>query len=155
MLAARFLDGVQDVFAARSPDAIAIINARTRAIALGLSDAIWSRYRIAEDLGLKDAAGQPLRTNPGWAPAPDAIPAMADIALERLVARGTIVLVCDFALGHLATRLAKGADVAPGTTAADVHASLRAGLVPGGVLVPSGIFGLGAAQNAGCAFVPA
>jgi hypothetical protein len=72
-------------------------------------------------------------------------------SIERLQKVGAIILVCDFALGHLANRLAK----ATGGTEEAVHAELRSNLVPGAILVPSGIFSAGEAQNAGCAFIPA
>jgi len=36
-----------------------------------------------------------------------------------------------------------------------VHQEIRSNLVPGALLVPSGIFGAAEAQNAGCAFIPA
>lgn len=59
------------------------------------------------------------------------------------------MLVCDFALLHLAERLAAKTNRQP----TDVHLALRNGFVPGAFAVPSGIFGLAKAQNAGCAFV--
>lgn len=151
MLAARWLDNVDTVYGARSPDAAAVLNVRTGAVALGLSDAAWQRFPIAEDRKWMDPATSALaRRNPQWSPAPAMSAAEADTMLERLVARGAIVLVCDFALGHLANRLA----TATGGTRDAVHAALRQLLVPGATLVPSGIFGLVEAQNAGCGYVP-
>lgn len=67
--------------------------------------------------------------------------------MADLVARGAIILVCDFALGHLANRLAPKFGSKPD----EVHAALRKGLIPNAYAVPSGIFGLARAQNAGCA----
>ncbi|HEX6965296.1 MAG TPA: hypothetical protein VF166_05820, partial [Gemmatimonadaceae bacterium] len=69
--------------------------------------------------------------------------------IEDLVSRGAIVLVCDFALGHLSKRLA----ARTGQSADAVHQELRSAFVPGAYAVPSGIFGLARAQNAGCAYV--
>ena len=74
---------------------------------------------------------------------------MALPSLSDLLDQGAVVLVCDFALGHLAKRLADKR----GRTKDDVHRELRAGFIPGAFAVPSGIFGLAKAQNAGCAFV--
>jgi hypothetical protein len=70
-------------------------------------------------------------------------------AVSALVRRGAVVLVCDFALGHLADRLAPKA----GRTADEVRRDLRGAFVPGAYAVPSGIFGMARAQNAGCALV--
>ena len=77
--------------------------------------------------------------------------AMGRGSLERLQKAGAIFLICDFALGHLAGRLATKA----GAEKEAVLAELRTTLVPGAILVPSGIFGAAQAQNAGCAFIPA
>lgn len=151
MLAARYLDNVEAVYGKSAPDVVAVINLRTRAVPLGLSDATWARYPIGDDANVKDAAtNAPARRNLNYLADAGANAAVAGMTLERLHQRGAIVLVCDFALGHLATRLAAKV----GATSEAVHAELRGGLVPGAVLVPSGIFGMGEAQNAGCAFVP-
>jgi hypothetical protein len=90
---------------------------------------------------------QPATRNPYLELAPNAYPGSG--AINLLVARGAILLVCDFALGHLANRLAAKS----GQSATDVHAVLRSSFVPGAVAVPSGIFGMARAQNAGCALV--
>jgi hypothetical protein len=130
---------------------VAVLNLRTQAVHLALSDGVWDKYPIGEDANVKDrVTGAPARRNPSYAPAPGASDAEAGMTLERLHQRGAVVLVCDFALGHRATRLAAKV----GTARDAVYEELRRGLVPGAVLVPSGIFGLGEAQNAGCAFVP-
>ena len=52
-------------------------------------------------------------------------------------------------MGHLSRRLATKL----GRNADDVHADIRTNLVHGAYAVPSGIFGLARAQNAGCAYV--
>jgi hypothetical protein len=150
MLAARWLDNLAAVYGAVPADAVAVVNLRTRPANLGLADAVWAKYPIGEDANVRDAAGAPVRRNPSYRPAPDASQPVADMTLGRLQQRGAVVLVCDFALGHLADRLAAKV----GTPRETVHAELRAGLLPGAFLVPSGIFGMAEAQNAGCAFVP-
>ena len=73
----------------------------------------------------------------------------AEGAVADLIGRRAIVLVCDFAMGHLANRLATKTSADPVAT----HRTLREGVVPGVFAVPSGIFGLVRAQNAGCGFV--
>lgn len=151
MLAARYLENVAAVYGVGTPDVIAVLNLRVRAVHVALNHAIWQKYPIGEDAHVKDAVtGAPARRNVNYAPEPGASEAYAAMTLERLHGRGTLVLVCDFALGHLATRLA----TTVGMTSDAVHGDLRGGLVPGAVTVPSGLFGLGEAQNAGCAFVP-
>lgn len=151
MLAARYLENIQTAYGIGAPDVIAVLNLRTRAVHLGLSHAMWEKYPIGEDANVKDpVTGTPARRNVSLAPEPGASEAYAAMSLERLRDRGAVILLCDFALGHLASRLAAKVGTASGV----VHAELRGGMVPGAILVPSGIFGLGEAQNAGCAFVP-
>ena len=153
-IATRYLDNCAAVYGRRRYEARVVLNARTRAVAVALTDAAWERFSLGAEYGLKDpGTGSPATRNVFWrraAPAPGAPPPPYVVpTLEELVARGAIILVCDFALGHLSARLAKksgGAD-------AEVHAALRSSLVPGAYAVPSGIFGLARAQNAGCAYV--
>jgi hypothetical protein len=151
-LAARFLENVDDVFGVHPGQACAVLNIRTRAVTIGLDDALWSRYPLGEDAGVTDpATGKPALRNVNRALPADALSAQAARTLTGLQAHGAIILVCDFALGHLARRLATKS----GRDATAVLVELRAGLLPGAVAVPSGIFGLAIAQNAGCAFVAA
>jgi hypothetical protein len=151
-LAMRYVDNVRTVFGDGAGDICAVLNVRTRAVSVGLSDAIWQKYPLGEDYTVNDPrTGAPARRNVNWQLTESELAERGGASLERLHQRGAIVLVCDFALGHLAKRLAAKLSLSGDV----VHAELRAGLVPGGVLVPSGIFGAAQAQNAGCAFIPA
>ena len=149
-LAARYLDNCAAAYAPGSYTAIAVLNIRTTAIAAGMTDAAWSRYALGAEYNVKDPATQePAMRNPFCSRGARAAVVAGIPTLEELVKRGSIVLVCDFAMGHLSTRLAKKL----GRTADEVHADLRRSLVPGAYAVPSGIFGLARTQNAGCALV--
>ena len=64
------------------------------------------------------------------------------------MARGVTLLVCNRAAMGLASSLAKRAK----KPVEEVQADIRAGLVPGALLMPNGVFALIRAQNAGCAF---
>jgi hypothetical protein len=152
-LATRYLDNVQTVYGnVPEGDVVAVLNIRTTATSLGLSDAMWQKYPIGEDTKTTDpSTNAPAKRNLDWRPTPPPGAIVGNPGIEKLQQRGAIVIVCDFALGHLSGRLAK----AVGATTEAVHDELRANLVPGGFLVPSGIFGAAQAQNAGCAFVPA
>jgi len=150
-MAARYLDGCEAVYGARGREARAVLNVRTRAVASALTDSAWERWALGAEYEVSDpATKRPAVRNPFWRrPAGTAVTAETPATLEELVGRGAIVLVCDFALGHLAKRLATKA----GRAADDVHRELRGAFVPGAYAVPSGIFGLARAQNAGCAYV--
>ena len=147
-IAARYLDNCAAVYRGGTFRPGVVVNIRTTATAAALSDHVWERFGLATDSGSVDPeTNQPARRNPFLRRAANAVEGIPD--LTRLMARGAIVLVCDFALGHMATRLGQRL----GRPADDVHRELRDGRVPGSFVVPSGIFGLARAQNAGCAFI--
>ena len=149
-IAERYLNDCAAVYGSRAYEARVVLNIRTRAVAATLTDPLWARYALGTEYDVKDpATGQPATRNPFWHRAPSPAPGIVVPTLADLLQRDAIVLVCDFALGHLAGRLATKA----GSRREDVHRELRAGLVPGAFAVPSGIFGLARAQNSGCAYV--
>ena len=148
--AARYLDNCEAAYAPRKYDARAVLNIRTQAVSAGLNDATWARYALGSEINVNDpVTRKPALQNPFWHRAPDPSPGVVLPTLADLLGRGAIVLVCDFALGHLAERIAEKTKRQP----SEVHQDLRNGFIPGAFAVPSGIFGLAKAQNAGCAFV--
>jgi hypothetical protein len=149
-IAARFLDNCETAYSPRKYDARVVLNIRTQAVPAALSDAVWQKYALGAEYKVTDPVTKQIAVqNPFWHRAPDPIPGATLPTLPDLLQRGAVILVCDFALGHLAKRLADKT----GGQATEVHAELRKGFVPGAFAVPSGIFGVAKAQNAGCAFV--
>ena len=149
-IAARYLDNCETAYAPRKYEARAVLNIRTQAVPAALNDATWERHALGAEYKLNDPGTRVVAVrNPFWHRAPDPVPGISLPTLADLVGRGAIILVCDFALGNLAKRLADKT----GRQSAEVHRELRNGFVPGAFAVPSGIFGLAKAQNAGCAFV--
>jgi hypothetical protein len=148
--AARYLDNCEAVYAPQKYEARAVLNIRTQAVSAALDDATWYRNALGAENKVSDpVTREPAVRNPFWHRAPDPLPGVVLPTLADLLARGAIILVCDFALGHLAKRLADKS----GRQSTEVHQELRKGFVPGAFAVPSGIFGLAKAQNAGCALV--
>ena len=150
-LATRYYDNIQKVYGASSGRICMVLNLRTRAAFMGLGDAMWQKYPVGEDAKVMDPeTNAPSRKNLDVR-IPEEKSAQGYGSIERLQQHGAVVIVCDFALEHLANRLAK----ATGGKADVVHQEIRTNLVPGALLVPSGIFGAAEGQNAGCAFIPA
>ena len=148
--AERYLDNCQAAYAPGKYDARAVLNIRTQAIPAALNDATWERFALGKEYNIKDPVTQKEAVrNPFWHRAPDPAPGIVLPTIADLLGRGAIILVCDFALGHLSERLAKKTN----GEAAQVHRELRSGFVPGAFAVPSGIFGLAKAQNAGCGYI--
>ena len=149
-LAERYLDNCAAAYRPKTYEARVVLNVRTQAVAAALNDAMWQRFALGTEYSIKDPTTQePAVRNPFWHRAPSPAPGITLPTLADLISRGAIILVCDFALGHLSKRLATKA----GRNADDVHRELLSGFVPQSFAVPSGIFGLARAQNAGCAFV--
>jgi intracellular sulfur oxidation DsrE/DsrF family protein len=110
---------------------------------------MWERYKLGEDTKTKDpSTSLPALRNIFWSSRTPTSGATRTI--EALQRRGMILLVCNVALGNMGDRLATDAN----RPVPEVQAELRANLVPGAVLVPSGIYALIRAQNAGCAYMP-
>ncbi len=147
-LAGRYLDNCTAVYGPNGFRPGIVLNIRTTATAAALTDALWNRFELGSQTKTNDPdTGTPARRNPFLRRPAAGFPGVPDLA--ELVGRGAILLACDFALGHLSRRLATAA----GRPQDEVLGDLRAGLLPGCHLVPSGIFGLARAQNAGCALI--
>src|SRR5256885_255112 len=89
------------------------------------------------------------RRNPFWSAPPESPRARDRSTLEALLDRGVTLLVCNIAAMNWAARLAQKLE----RDVEEARNQVRTGLVPGAILVPSGIFALIRAQNAGCAFM--
>jgi hypothetical protein len=149
-LATRFINNIHAVYGESERNICPVLNIRTRSVFMGLNDAMWQKYPLGEDAKVTDPdTSTPARRNLDMRVSAEKA-AQGYGSIEGLMQQGAIMLVCDFALGHLSNRLAEKMSV----KGEDVHLELKKNLVPGAILVPSGIYGVAEAQNAGCAFVP-
>src|SRR5262249_44475115 len=107
-LATRYLDNCDAAYGAGKHNARVVVNLRTRGIAIGMSDDLWERFSLGTEYDIKERSGEAppvAKHNPFLN-----IPAGATSsfgAINDLFARKAIFLICDFAMGHLADRLAK------------------------------------------------
>lgn len=149
--AAGFLDGFHEVHATSDADTRAVIVFRRMGTPTALNDALWERYRIGEATKIDDPATHaPALRNVYWRGYAGSSPESLAVTLETLGRRGTIYLVCNIALTNSARNTARRLQLDPDKVVADYHANL----IPGAILVPSGIYALIRAQNAGCAWMP-
>jgi len=134
-----FLDHFHEAQGTTDAQTRAVIVFRRLGTPMALDDVLWERYAIGEDVKITDSRSRK--------------PAMRNVykkQLEDLRQRGLISLVCNIALGNWSARAGQRTN----RKAADVLAEARTNLIPGAIVVPSGIFALIRAQNAGCAFMP-
>ncbi|MEO9226670.1 MAG: hypothetical protein ABI328_09845, partial [Gemmatimonadaceae bacterium] len=129
-----------------------VIVLRGEAVAMGLNDSVWARYPVGEQVKVTDSATHaPSTRNVFWKQEEGASEKVAAQSISELQKRGLICLVCNRALKGWAGELAEKTKQKSET----VYADLGANLIPGAYLVPSGIFALIRAQNAGCAYMSA
>jgi intracellular sulfur oxidation DsrE/DsrF family protein len=115
-----------------------------RGVILGLGDAMWRRYHLAEHSRRRgdELTAQSITHNP-----------FAD-RIASLQKRGATFFVCDNALLDWATYLVTIAGFSA-QSPEGVHAELRRNLVAGALLVPAGVAALGDAQERRFTFVQA
>ena len=139
-------------------EVVPVVVLRHAAAGLALDDALWAKYKIGALRKIDDPdTKKPAERNP-WSRTPagksdadlDAIlgPGV-DATVEGVLRAGGVVLVCNLALGRVSASIAKQNGLKP----EDVHAELRAGVVPGVLPQPSGVYATARAQEAGCVFM--
>jgi intracellular sulfur oxidation DsrE/DsrF family protein len=105
---------------------------------MGFNDTLWEKYAIGEERKVNDPATKlPAKRNP-WAH-----------ELDTLRARGAIFLVCNRASMNWANGTAERMKL----DIEEVKNDVRNNLVPGAILMPTGVFALVRAQNSGCAYM--
>lgn len=148
-MASTFLDHFHDVHGTSDKQTRPVIVFRRLGTQIGFNDAMWEKYGIGEDTKTNDpATNAPAKRNVYWRAAAGSSDASTKI--ETLQGRGLIVLVCNIATENVGGRIAAKRHLDP----EEVKKDLKANLVPGATLVPSGIFALIRAQNTGCAYMP-
>jgi hypothetical protein len=148
--AALVLNGYHDALDAAEGDVVPVIVMRHAGVPLAFGDALWEKYEIARELKLKDPhTGRPYTRNPYLSASPDASGLEATATLAGLRAKGAVLLACNLAAMGYAARIAARTK----QEVAAVRAEVRAGLAPGVILQPSGVYATIRAQEMGAAFM--
>jgi hypothetical protein len=129
-----------------------VVVVRHFALPLVFGDAAWARFKLGEMGKIKDpVTGEEALRNPFLRPRPGEKTMLPDpgAAVDALIGRGVVFLCCNEALKHFAELLGKSANIPP----EEALRALVASLIPGTLLVPSGIFGLTRAGEAGCHYI--
>lgn len=149
--AALVLQGYKDALDAVDGDVVPVIVMRHAGVPLAFGDALWAKYEIAKQLKLTDPhTKRPYTRNPYLNPGSADTSGMEGMAtLAGLHARGAVLLACNLAAMGYASRIAERTK----QDAATVRAEVRAGLAPGVILQPSGIYATVRAQEMGAVFM--
>ncbi|MDQ6718544.1 MAG: hypothetical protein M3Z17_09405 [Gemmatimonadota bacterium] len=149
--ASTFLDHFHEVHATADQQTRPVIVFRRLGTQMAFNDLLWDRYAIGESLKINDpATNAPAKRNVFWKKGDGASPQESSSTIRTLIRRGLISLVCNFSVTNWSRRTAEALN----RSGDDVAAEVRANLVPDAILVPSGIYALIRAQNAGCAYMP-
>lgn len=148
-LAAGIWNEFKEVYGTDSSSRMVIIMRQLGQV-MAFNDMMWEKYGIGEERKVNDpVTKQPAKRNP-WTKSAATDPSWAvDSKLDALHARGAIFLVCNRASMNWAARAAERTK----TDVEVVKNDVRNNLVPGAILMPSGVFALVRAQNAGCAYM--
>ena len=128
--------------------ATSVVILRAQALPVALDSAIWEKYKIGESLKIIDPEIKAAAVkNPFLNPKPGVLQT-DDMAIDRLLGKGVVFGACNIALHGLSKQLASNA----GVSADDAAKEWAANLVSGITLLPSGVWGVNRAQEAGCTY---
>jgi hypothetical protein len=128
--------------------ATAVVVLRHEAFLMSLNSEMWAKYKIGEAVKLADPETKsPAVKNPYLNPKPGVL-AVDGMAIDRLLAQGTVFGACNVALHVLSGKFAGNA----GVSAADAAMEWTANIVPGITVIPAGTWGVNRAQEHGCTY---
>ncbi|HYK82626.1 MAG TPA: hypothetical protein VEU55_05725 [Gemmatimonadales bacterium] len=147
-----WLQTQRDTYGLEDADVSAVLVVRHSAIAMAFGDDIWAKYKLGELWNLTDPATKaPALRNPFAHVRPGELPPFPDAAVEKLLARGVKMGVCNVALTLNSARAGQRLGIAKD----DARKEWVAGLLPGAVVVPSGVLAVNRAQEHGCTYCSA
>ena len=144
----------QSVLAAKPAETRTVLILRHNAFPMALKQSFWDMYAVGKETMTTHPLTQQATTkNPALMMSKDNdVPAQFDaFALPNFQSRGGIVLACDLALQHFAGGVAQRASL----SAEEATKRVREAVLPGVVVMPSGVFAAVRAQQEGCVYVKA
>jgi hypothetical protein len=140
--------GFTNNFLTPNESATAVVIFRHKGLPYALGGAMWEKYKIGESFKIIDPETKAAAVkNPWFQPKPGVLQ-NADIAIDRLLAKGTVIGACSVAMRGQSRRLAANAGVTP----EEALKEWTANLIPGVTVIPSGTWGVNRAQEAGCTY---
>jgi len=128
--------------------ATAVVVLRHGAFPIALDNEMWRKYKIGESFKILDPETKaPAVKNPFLHPKPGVLP-VDGMALDSLLASGTVFGACNIALLVMSKALAGNA----GVSADEAAKEWAANIVPGVTLIPAGTWGVNRAQEGGCTY---
>jgi intracellular sulfur oxidation DsrE/DsrF family protein len=149
-----WLGGFNEVYGTTDADMHGVLVIRHKAIPMAVNDVMWAKYKLGKlSESVDPASGKPAERNPflnaNGKEGDKHTLLWPDGGLDTLMKRGQTVLACNMALHFMSGLVAEKARM----QATDVYTEMRANLVPGVTLMPSGIFAVTRALQAGCGYL--
>jgi len=143
-----YYDTYNSAFKVKDADINAVLTFYGATTFYGLSDAVWSKYKLGEFTDAKDASGAFETKNP-WRAAPVILGmTLPQASIESLQKRGATMILCNNALTIFSGLLAQKR----GLDAKAVYADLKANILPGVELVPGMVVAVDQAHTAGLSY---
>jgi len=151
-IAAAFLDGLKQALGAQDGEAQAAVVIRHAAIPLAYGDAIWAKYPVGKKLKIKDPVTKKHAVRNPYLSVPEGnteVAWMKPYTLTALGARGVSYPCCNRATRFFASQIAEWSHQDRNV----VYEELKANLIPGARLQPTGLYATMRAQQVGAAFM--
>jgi intracellular sulfur oxidation DsrE/DsrF family protein len=143
--AMNWMDTMKSAYNLTDKDLNAVVGLRHFAIPIAYTDEIWAKYKLGEFAKVMDPATKaPATRNIYYNSKPGDV-MLPGMSVDKLQPRGVTFVVCNVAHTVLSGMLSKNA----GTTPEAAKAEWEKGLIPGFVLVPSGVLAVHRAQEKG------
>jgi intracellular sulfur oxidation DsrE/DsrF family protein len=143
-----FLNTTNETYSTSDADNTVVIVLRHAGIPFAMESAMWAKYKLGQTFKITDPAtkGPAIRhplihLKPGDVPIPG-------MGVDELLAKGVLIGVCNIALTFYSMNMAKET----GTPAETIKKDWVASLLPGVVVVPSGVIAVNRSQEKGCAY---
>ncbi|MGB7211350.1 MAG: hypothetical protein WBC97_01875 [Gemmatimonadales bacterium] len=149
-----FYEGLSVVKDVTDADVVPVIVMRHMGVPIAFNDHLWDKYQLGKQLKQKDpTTGKPARRNPyAHADKGDKYGNLApDGTLPELYRRGAVLLACSRAASYFAYTIAERTK----QPFPQVKAEIKANLIDGVILQPSGVYAVLRAQEVGCAYIRA
>lgn len=149
VFALNFMNGYKTAHNSPDSDMTAVISFRHFAMPLLLNDEVWEKYHIGEIINVTDPKTNKPATRNIFR---ENVPLSPGLTYEALLARPNIIMTaCNVALTVISGISAPKVGVTPEVARQD----WTNGLLKGAYLVPSGVYAISRAQEAGCTYCSA
>jgi hypothetical protein len=154
--ASGYIRGMRDAAGAGERDVQAVIVVRHAAIPMAFNDTMWAKYEIGKDKKIKAPRSEDWATRNPFLAGGGGRGGGAGNSTDRpqanfawLASHGHVLLACDLATRNYSNVIARNFKLEQRV----VYEELKANLIPGMILQPTGVYAALRAQEAGCAYI--